>query len=80
MRKKRARKERKFAKVIAQRLKEARKNKGLTQQALAQATGLSQTAVSAYERGFMEPTVTNLVALAEALEVDIYWLLGLEKK
>ena len=62
---------------VAQRLKEARTRRGLSQQDLAKLSGLSQTAISAYERGVMEPTVGSLLTLAKALRVDPEWLMGL---
>ncbi len=63
---------------MAQRLREARKKRGFTQGMLAKLAGLSQTAISAYERGLMDPTVGNLLALAKALKVAPAWLLGHE--
>lgn len=62
---------------VAQRLRRARKERGLSQERLARLSGLSQTAISAYERGAMEPTVGNLLALARALRVSPQWLMGL---
>jgi len=62
---------------VAQRLKEARRRRGLSQGRLAELSGLSQTAISAYERGAMEPTVGSLLALARALRVSPHWLMGL---
>ena len=66
-----------LAQKVAQRLRRARRKRGLSQKGLAKLSGLSQTAISAYERGAMEPTVSNLLALARALRVSPQWLMGL---
>jgi transcriptional regulator with XRE-family HTH domain len=52
------------------RLKEARTKKGLTQQQLAQRTGLSQSVISRIEGGKRSPTVRMVEILAKAMRVS----------
>ncbi|MDD5092243.1 MAG: helix-turn-helix transcriptional regulator [Candidatus Wallbacteria bacterium] len=55
---------------IAQRLREARIRKGLTQEQLAEMAGITPEYVSMLERGKRNMTVVVLFSLAEALEVS----------
>ncbi|MBO4990509.1 MAG: helix-turn-helix transcriptional regulator [Clostridia bacterium] len=61
------------------RIKEARKEKGYTQQLLAQKIGYSQSVVSDWEKGISDPSAKAIVALAQALEVSADYLLGLRE-
>ncbi len=67
--------------VFAQRLKEVRQKRNMTQKDLADKIAVSATTVSAYENvdeyKRKKPTLDNLVAMAKALEVSIDWLSGL---
>ena len=56
---------------IGERIKSARINAGLSQQALAGKMGLSKMAISKYENGMVTPNSTALIALSEALEVGV---------
>ena len=47
-----------------------REAKGLSQMELAEALGLDQTTISAWERGIAEPTIFNLRRLADLLGVS----------
>jgi transcriptional regulator with XRE-family HTH domain len=49
----------------------ARKKKGLSYQALAEAAGIHRTAISLLERGQRSPSLTMCLKLARALEVDL---------
>ena len=49
------------------KIREARKKRGLTQVELAEAVGLRQSAVSMIESGRMEPSLATLNSLAAAL-------------
>lgn len=62
--------------TLAIRLKEARLRRGLTQQALANAFGITRAAVTQWELGKTIPDADKLDALAQLLRVDIAWLLG----
>ena len=56
---------------IAQRLSALRKNKGLTQQALADVIGLHVTQVKRYEHDQSQPSLETLKKIARALRVTI---------
>ncbi|HBL38227.1 MAG TPA: transcriptional regulator [Flavobacteriales bacterium] len=60
---------------FAQRLKTLRKERGLTQQELADRMGLKRAALGAYEEGRAEPRLINVVALAEFFGVTVDALL-----
>jgi len=51
-----------------------RAERGLTQEALAQATGIPRPNLSALERGALEPTLRTLRRLAVALDIRPGWL------
>lgn len=53
-----------------------RKEKGLTQEAVAETLGLGRQAVSFYESGDREPTLENLLNLARFFEVSVDDLLS----
>ena len=56
-----------FRKFIAKRLKEARVERGHTQERLAQMAGTHEKAIAKYEAGTIIPTAETLKRLAEAL-------------
>jgi transcriptional regulator with XRE-family HTH domain len=58
-----------------QKLREARHRRGLTQGQLSQRIGADVQRVSKYERGVLVPTTEILVRIAEALEVNLDYLL-----
>ncbi len=53
--------------IIGQRIRELRKGRGMTLQALAEATGLSSSMLSLVERGLASPSIGSLVVISEAL-------------
>ncbi|MEH3452395.1 helix-turn-helix transcriptional regulator [Phytobacter diazotrophicus] len=59
--------------TLAERLKEARSARGLTQKALGELVGVSQAAIQKIETGKAEQT-TKLVDIARALKVRPEWL------
>jgi len=61
-------------KAFAARLKELRKQKGLTQKALAQRVGANYQQLNKYECGLHTPPLDKLVSLAEALETTVDYL------
>lgn len=61
---------------FASRIKEARLQTGWTQTQVAEQTGITQSNISKYERGDLEPTLENLGVLAQFYNVSINWLLG----
>jgi Zn-dependent peptidase ImmA (M78 family)/DNA-binding XRE family transcriptional regulator len=56
---------------IGERIKSARINAGLSQQALAEKMGLSKMAISKYENGVVNPNSTTLIALSKELDVKV---------
>lgn len=60
---------------LPQRLKDARREKGLSLEAVAQISGVSRSMVSQIERGTSSPTVATLWNLTRALGVDFAGLL-----
>ena len=61
------------------RLKEARRAKGLSLEAVANLSGVSRSMVSQIERGESSPTISTLWNLTRALQVDFAGLLDSEK-
>ena len=61
---------------IGDHLRNARYRAGLTQQELADKAGTTQTTVARIERDAVEPEITTIRKLAEALDVSIGKLLG----
>ena len=56
---------------VGQQIRSLRERRNLSQQALADASGISRNALSLIERGQTSPTVNTLKSLAQALSVDI---------
>ena len=61
---------------VSRMLREARIQKNLTQNALADQMGVTYQAVSNWERGTSVPDISNLARLCEILELDLYKLVG----
>ena len=59
------------------KLRELRKQRGLTQQDLADIVGVSNVSLSNYERGVQMPDILTLTKIANALGVSTDTLLGL---
>lgn len=64
---------------LGQRIRSARESAGFTQEALAEAIGVSRTAVARWENGDIEPKLQNLICLAELLHVSTDALLGINQ-
>lgn len=62
------------------KIKEIRKEKGMSQTDLAASVGVNQTAVSQWERGVTMPTLDKAALLAEALNCSIDELYGRGKE
>ena len=56
------------------KLKQLRKEKGMTQEYLADETGLTVESISNIERGIFGPKFDNLEKLALALEIEVQLL------
>ena len=61
---------------FSERVKELRRKKGVTQEALGKILGIRQDAISTYEHGKNYPEVRKLVALADFFEVSLDYLMG----
>lgn len=61
---------------FSERLKNLRKQAGLTQVDVAGELGISQQAYASWERGVKRPTQENLVKIAQILNVSVDYLVG----
>ena len=61
---------------FAERLKELRSEKGITQVQIAAAIGVSKGLISLWENELREPTLSNLIALADFYDVSLDFLAG----
>lgn len=61
---------------FSERLKDLRKQAGLTQVDIAGKLGISQQAFASWERGAKKPTQENLVKIAQILNVSVDYLVG----
>jgi transcriptional regulator with XRE-family HTH domain len=67
--------------MLARKLKELRKQKGWSQQKLAEKAGLSFNAITKIEQGRAEhPTLKTLIKLADVFGMSIDELVGRAKK
>ena len=62
--------------IFQERLLLVRRRRGMTQEALADATSLFKSDISKYERGTSVPTLPRLVRIATALQTSTDYLLG----
>lgn len=61
---------------FSERLKDLRKQVGLTQVDVTEKLGISQPAYASWERGVKKPTQENLVKIAKILNVSVDYLVG----
>ena len=64
--------------IFAKQVFELRKARGISQEKLGKAVGLSHKAISTIESGARSTTIEKLIALARYFEVSIDYLLGLK--
>jgi len=62
--------------VFSMQLRKLRALKKVTQKQVAEATGLSERGYQSYELGEKEPSLGNIVKLADFFEVSTDYLLG----
>lgn len=63
--------------VTAERLRQARKDKALSQQELGDRVGVTRGVIANWESDNYEPSASTLRRVSEALDVTTDWLLGL---
>lgn len=59
--------------VLGSRIRQARRQAGLSQSQLAARIGAHVTSVSDWERGVNEPSVRHMTSIAEATEKSLDW-------
>ena len=69
-----------YTETIAIRLKQIRKELGLSQHYVAKETGIHQSKISRYESGEREPTMDDIGRLADFYDVSTDWLFGIGRK
>ena len=62
--------------LIKERLKELRKENGLTQKQVAKIINKSETGYASWEQGLAEPCINDLIAISEYYNVSIDYLVG----
>lgn len=65
-----------MSEAIGRRIVEARQKSGLSQTDLGLKTGIAQTQISRYESGRSVPRRASMLRLAEALGVQVDWLMS----
>lgn len=64
---------------MKEKLKELRKEKGLFQEDVAKAIGLSRAAYASYEQGTREPNIEIIIRLCKFFDTTPNYLLGFEE-
>lgn len=62
--------------ILGVRIKELRKQKGLTQQQLGNLIGVTKVSVCCYENGTRIPNLDTLLDMADIFGVDVSYLVG----
>ena len=62
--------------IFSKRILELRKQNNYTQQKVSQILGIKQPSYIRYENNNAEPTLANLVKLADLYDVSVDYLLG----
>ena len=60
-----------FNKQIGKRIKKARKERGITQQELAEKVNMHDTTISRIETGFSNPSILTINKIAKALKIPL---------
>jgi len=66
--------------LLCEKIRYYRKQKGYSQEKLAEKTDLSKMSIRRYETGERQPRIEQLHRIAEALDVRIWDLLGMSKQ
>ena len=65
------------AKVIGENVRRYRKEKGYTQERLAEEANIDRTAISKLEKGKFLPTISFILAISQTLHIElIYFFIG----
>lgn len=64
--------------IFQKRLKEARQERDYTQQDVGNGVYVSKQEICLYEKGKRTPPIDVLIRMANFLEVDFLWLIGME--
>ena len=64
--------------IFAERLKELRKERNMSELQLAKVLGVSSTTINRWGRGLRVPNLDSLLLLARFFDVSIDYLCGLE--
>lgn len=67
-------------KNIVSRIKESMKTRRLTQEGLAKLVGVKQYTISRMLSGAPFPTIEQLFSIARALDVSLYYLIGVQEE
>jgi transcriptional regulator with XRE-family HTH domain len=62
--------------ILGNRLKEERKNKGMTQEEVAQKINISRASYAYYEAGKKQPSLDTLKKLGDLFKVSLDYLTG----
>lgn len=60
---------------LGERIHIAREMRGMSQDAVALAIGVTREAIAQWETGVKQPRLRNLISLADCLAVDVGWLI-----
>jgi len=66
--------------AFGKRLRQIRKERGISQAKLAKETGILQQSVSYYELGVNEPVLSSLIRLADYFDISLDELAGRQRK
>ena len=66
--------------IIGERLKQLRKEKGITQKTVAVHLGMVETSYQRFEYGTVRPGLEKLIALADYFDVSVDYLIGRSDK
>ncbi len=62
--------------IIGERIKQARKNKGYSQEQLGKLLGVSKVSICGYEKGMRTPTMETFIDLINYLDLSPDYILG----
>ena len=62
--------------MLSERLKDLRKERGITQKRVAEETGIIERQYQNYEYGEIKPNYDSLIALADFFDCSVDYLMG----